>query len=85
MRHTIGPKITPGSPRANGEDHLYGPGFNAWRGESGCFLSWDGGGYQGRDVTAPITEADFERLRQDPSAFGIIALAHESEATDSKR
>lgn len=80
--YTMGPKISPESRRASDADNVYGPGFHAWRAGTEYFLSWDGGGYETREVKAQISVKEFERLRSEPQAILEIQTRHKMSATD---
>lgn len=73
------PKPPPRPP--SDDDNLYGEGWIARRTPEGCRLSWitnhPVAHVMSAEATATITEADFERLRDDPDCAPDVILKYE--------
>lgn len=67
----------PRRQRVSDENNLYGQGWLARRTTDGCTLEWDGGEIQTKPIKTAISEAECERLRNDPGSFAEIQFAHD--------
>ncbi|MGH2381126.1 MAG: hypothetical protein ACRDG7_07880 [Candidatus Limnocylindria bacterium] len=84
---TLEPAPRPRPRPQSDEDNLYGEGWNAHRTGKGCTLRWltnhPDAQLVSAEATAAITEADFERLRQNPgTSHEIIRKYEPASATD---
>ncbi|RZS37845.1 hypothetical protein EV193_105405 [Herbihabitans rhizosphaerae] len=78
--YTMGPpQVAPERP-PNDADNIYGPGWIARRTSDGYTLSWlindPKVHFMSAERSTPITEAKFDRLRQNPDAFDEILREH---------
>ncbi|MDN5724797.1 MAG: hypothetical protein L0G99_02540 [Propionibacteriales bacterium] len=61
-------------PKLNDANNVRAPGWIASRTDNGYVLRWIGGALVGREMGAPITEADFEHLRGHPEDVDAIII-----------
>lgn len=77
MTYSFGEEqISPG-PRPSDENNVRGAGWTASRGANGYTLSWISGEHGGGELSAEISEEEFERLRANPGAFLEIQFEHD--------
>lgn len=69
-------QVTTGPNVADSADTIRGEGWIAVRRDGGHFLEYDAGEIQAREVSLPISAADFARLRVDPAQFLPIVHAN---------
>lgn len=77
MTYSFGEEHIVGGPKPSDENNVRGEGWIASRTASGYTLSWISGEHGGGELSAEISEEEFERLRADPGAFLEIQFEHD--------
>lgn len=79
--YTMEPAPRPRPRPQSDENNLYGEGWTAHRTPDGCTLHWltnhPRAHFVSAEATAAITDADFERLRQDPGTSHELIRKYE--------
>lgn len=69
-------QVTAGPDGVDDTDTIRGEGWIAVRRDGGCFLEYNAGEIQSREVSLPITADEFARLRADHAQFLPIVHAN---------